>query len=332
MSESIRWGFLGASNIARTKFIPAVQDASNATAYAVASRSADRARELANAAGVANSYGSYDEMLADDDVDAVYVSVPNTAHAEWIVRALEAGKPVLSEKPMVIDGLEAQRVLEASTRAGLPVLEGFMYRFHPQNVHARAVVAAGEIGEVREVRVHFSYPLVEMLDADNIRVTDGPGAGAIMDIGSYVVSAARDAFGTEPVDAIGYLDTDERFGIDAGFSGSLRFPGDRFATVSWSLRGGYGAGYTIVGSRGSLVVPHAFMPGSSGMRDEAEVILHRPDASRNVTPFEKSDHFVAMVEAFSNAVIHGEQLPFDAADALGNARALDLIRAGAHPR
>jgi len=326
MSARLRWGFLGASNIVRTKFIPSVQESSSTVPWAVASRNMGRAQSLASDLGIPNAYGSYEDLLADPAVDAVYVSVPNTQHADWIVAALEAGKPVLSEKPMVVDGAQAQRVFDASERTGLPVLEGFMYRFHPQNVYARKILRSGSIGEIREVRCSFSYPLIGMMDPDNIRVTDGLGAGALMDIGSYVVSAVRDSFRAEPIAAMGWTDREQTLGIDAGFSGSLQFPHQRFGTVSWSLRGGYGAGYEVLGSEGALLVPHAFMPGSSGMLENSFVIHQEPSIARRQVDFAPANHFALMIDAFAESVLDGAPLEFDARDALGNARALDLIR------
>jgi D-xylose 1-dehydrogenase (NADP+, D-xylono-1,5-lactone-forming) len=328
VSGAFRWGLLGASGIVQDRFLPALAGSETSRPAAVASRDLGRAQAIADAFGIPTAYGSYEQLLADPDVDAVYVSVANTQHVEWIIAALEAGKPVLSEKPMVLDGAEAERVHEASQRAGLPVLEGFMYRFHPQNVHLREAIARGDIGELREVRSHFSFPLVGMMRPDNIRITDGKGAGALMDVGSYVVSSTRMIFGDEPIDARGYIDVSSDLPTDVGFSGSLRYPGDRWATVSWSLRGGYGAGYTAIGSEGSLEVPHGFIPGAN-MIEETQVVYVAPDGTRTTTAFAPVDHFALMVDAFARAVESGTPMPYGSADALGNARALDLIRATA---
>lgn len=326
MTAPIRWGFLGTSGIAQERFIPAVATARNSVPEAIAGRDPAKAGGIAANLGVRRVCATYDDLIADPDIDAVYVSLPNTHHAKWVIRALEAGKPVLCEKPLAVTHQEALDIAEASGRTGAPVMEGLMYRFHPQNRYVLDRIVSGAIGDVREVRVNFSFPLLGMMDPQNIRITDGPGSGAIMDVGCYVVSATRMLFGQEPEDAIGWIDYDESHGIDVGFTGALQFPGNRFASVSWSLRTGYGAGYTVVGSERSLEVPRAFIPGAAGQLDETLVIETDKTTARVEKQFQQVDHFALMVEQFAQALIIGAPLPYDSRDAVKNAAALELVR------
>lgn len=326
MSGDFRWGLLGVSGIVGDKFLPGIRDSATSRAEVIASRSLDRARAFADESGIPRAVGSYEELLADPDIDAVYISVPNTLHTEWIIKALEAGKPVLCEKPMLIDAAEGRRVLEASRRTGVPVMEGFMWRFHPRTLRLKELLDQGAIGEVREVRSHFSFPLAYVMSPDNIRVSDGRGAGALMDVGSYVVSSVRLLFGREPIEAVGFWDESAELGTDVGFSGSLDFGDRRFATIAWSLRGGYGAGYTVVGSEGSLEVPHGFIPGAGDIVDESWIVQVSPTFERTVHTFAPTNHFASMIDAFATAVATGDPVPYGAEDALANAEALDLVR------
>lgn len=326
MTAPIRWGFLGTSGIAQERFIPAVHAARNSVPELIAGRDSAKASDIASKLGVRRVAPTYAKLIADPNIDAVYVSLPNTHHATWVVRALEAGKPVLCEKPLAVTLDEALEIERVSMKTGMPVMEGLMYRFHPQNEYVRDQIGSGAIGEVREVRVDFSFPLIGMVDPHNIRITDGPGGGAIMDVGCYVVSAARMLFGQEPLDAIGWVDRDIPYGIDVGFAGALRFLDNRFASVSWSLRTGYGAGYTVVGSEKSLEVPRAFIPGAAGQLEETLVIETDKTTARTEQKFQPTDHFALMIERFADALIVGSPLPYDASDAVKNAAALELVR------
>ena len=322
----VRFGILGTASVAGQRFIPALNASEHAVPAAVAGRKLWKARVMAGELGVPRAYGDLDELLTDPELDAVYVALPNSLHAEWTLKALQAGKAVLCEKPLAVTPEQARAVEAEAERTGLPVMEGLMYRFHPQNALVRRLLDDGAIGEAQLARVHFSFPLWQQLHPDSIRLADGDGAGALMDVGCYVVSAARFLLGDEPISAAGISLVDETLGVDTDFVGSLVFPRQRWASVSWSMRAGPSAGYSVVGPDGSLEVPHAFIPGAGGMSEGTTVVHVRADGSRTETVIPPADHFRCMVDAFALAVLGEAPLPYSAADARANADALDLIR------
>lgn len=324
--EQVRFGILGTASVAGQRFIPAVHACDHAVPTAVAGRKLWKAKVMANELAVPHAYGSLDELLDDPEIDAVYVALPNSLHAEWTIRALQAGKAVLCEKPLAVTPEQARAVEAEAERTGLPVMEGLMYRFHPQNSLVRRLLDDGAIGEVQLARVHFSFPLWQQLHPESIRLADGAGAGALMDVGCYVVSAARFLLGDEPVSAAGITLVDEQVGVDTDFVGSLVFPRQRWASISWSMKAGASAGYTVVGPDGLLEVPHAFIPGAGGMSEQTTVVHVRADGSRTETVIPPADHFRHMVDAFALAVLGEAPLPYGAADARANADALDLVR------
>ena len=184
MNARIRWGILSTANIAVKRFIPGAQASRNGVVAAIASRDGARASEVAARLGIARSYGSYEELLADPEIDAIYIALPNSLHAEWIVKAAAAGKPVLCEKPLASTSAEAAAAIERCASLGVPLMEAFMYRFHPQHARVRALIDAGAIGELRAVRTAFTF-LLEPFPATNVRLNADLVGGALMDVGCY---------------------------------------------------------------------------------------------------------------------------------------------------
>ena len=207
----VRWGVLGAANIAVQKVIPAMRRSRHCEVVAIASRDPAKARAAADATGVGRAYGSYEELLADPDVDAVYNPLPNHLHVPWSVRAAEAGKHVLCEKPVALSADEARALLAARDRTGVQIAEAFMVRAHPQWLGVRDLVRDGRVGDLRLVTGHFSYYRVDPAD---IRSRREWGGGALMDIGCYPVTLARWLFGAEPLRAIGLVEYDPSLGVD----------------------------------------------------------------------------------------------------------------------
>jgi predicted dehydrogenase len=199
----VRWGVLSTANIGLEKVVPAMQAGQYCRIEAIASRDLARAQAAAEQLGIPKTYGSYEELLADPDLEAVYIPLPNHLHVAWALKALEAGKHVLCEKPIGLSAVEAQELLEASRQApDLKVMEAFMYRFHPQWQRARQLVLDGEIGELHTIQSFFSYYNV---DPNNIRNMPEIGGGALMDIGCYCISLARWLFGVEPQRVLGVM-------------------------------------------------------------------------------------------------------------------------------
>ena len=221
---AVKWGIISTADINR-KVLPGAQSSDEVELLAVGSRDLERARTFASQWGIERAYGSYDEVLADPDVEAVYIPLPNTLHCEWSIRALEAGKHVLCEKPMSRHPAAVEEAFDAAERSGRFLTEAFMYRHNPQTKRLQELVEDGAIGELRVIRSAFSYSL---LDTDNIRLRTDVEGGALMDVGCYCVSGSR-LLGGEPDSVYG-----QQFigpsGTDWVFAGMMRFPGDVIAT------------------------------------------------------------------------------------------------------
>jgi predicted dehydrogenase len=324
--QIIRFGILGASSIARSKALPALAAASNARAELLGTRDPDGRRSVAEAFGVRRGTASLEDVIADGSVDAIYVSLPNSLHHTWILKALEAGKAVLSDKPMVLSLDQAEAVAAASRRAGRPVMEGFMYRFHPQHRHIRERIAGGALGEVREVSADFRFRMIEAVDPRDIRLTDGPGAGALADMGCYVVSAARLYLDDEPVAAVGWRVWRPDLGIDVGGVADLLFPGARRAQLSWGWDTGNGSKVEVFGSKATWRTDDPFVPGQDEA-DQTAVYGRRADGQTWRESFAGVDQFRLEFEEFAAALIEQRDPAWTVADAVAQARAMDLIRA-----
>ena len=244
----VRWGVLGVAKIAVSKAIPAMQRSRNCAIVAIASRDADRAAAAARELDIPRSYGSYEALLADPEVDAVYIPLPNHLHVPWTTRAAEAGKHVLCEKPIALHAAQARELLAVRNRTGVRIQEAFMIRTHPQWVRAKQIVDSGELGEVGAISGFFSYYNV---DPANVRNVADMGGGALLDIGCYLVNTARFIFGSEPVRVAGAVSIDDRFGIDRLTSIVLDFDG-RHAIGTCSTQLQYYQRIQIVGARGRI--------------------------------------------------------------------------------
>src|SRR4051812_8324421 len=226
----IRWGILSTARIAE-KLIGGARVAEDAEIVAVGSRDLARAQAFAAEHGIAQAYGSYDELLAAADVDAIYVPLPNSMHVEWSIRALEAGKHVLCEKPMARDAAAVERAFDAAERAERLLMEAFMWRFHVQTEELVRLVRSGAVGELRLIRAAFGFNLPWL---ENVRWNAALEGGALMDVGCYCVSAIRLLCDAEPVRVSGeqVIGGD---GVDARFAGILRFPGDVLGTFDCAM-------------------------------------------------------------------------------------------------
>jgi xylose dehydrogenase (NAD/NADP) len=327
LASLLRWGVLGTAGIARSEVVPAIQASSNGRVNALAGRDPERNAEFAKSFGIKHVFASYEALLASPNVDAVYIPLPNSLHAEWAIRAADAGKAVLCEKPLALNAGEAKRVADHFAERNVPLMEGFMYRFHPQNVEALKLVKDGAIGDVSEVRAHLSVDI--MADAkSNIRFDKALGGGSLLDMGCYAVSVARRFLG-EPVAALASFDDDPETGVDLSTTAILEFPGGRTALVSSSFRASGQGFYQLIGTEGVIDVPRAFIPGMGSRVAEGLVIVSDPDGRRAETTFEPANHYRLMAEAFADAVLAGKPVPYRPEDAVNNMRALDAIAASA---
>lgn len=320
--NKINWGILSTAKIGVLKVIPALQSGKHCTVTAIASRDARKARAVAEQLGIPKTYGSYDALLEDADVQAVYIPLPNHLHVPWSIKALYAGKHVLCEKPIGLTAEEAQELLDAAKkRPRLKIMEAFMYRHHPQWQLARELVTAGKIGELRTVHSFFSY---SNLDPKNIRNIAEVGGGGLMDIGCYCISLARFLFDAEPRRVLGHVEYDPAFGTDRLASGILEFDrGTSTFTCSTQL-----APYqrvNVFGTEGriEIEVPFNAPPGRPcklwhQSRQESKEILVDP-----------CDQYAIQGDVFARAVLEDGPVPTPLEDALANMRVIEAVKLSA---
>ncbi len=331
MKGQLRWGILGTGNIAR-QFAAGLKTSDRAALFAVGSRAASAARNFAKTFEVAGTVGSYEDVLRAAEVDAVYVSLPNSLHHEWTIRALRAGKHVLCEKPFAANTGQAQEMFDAARQAGRLAVEAFMYRSHPQTHAALDAVRGGAIGAVRLIRTSFCFR-TSKLDG-NIRFDPQLAGGAVMDVGCYCVNFARLFAGCEPtaIHAVGRV---HESGVDEVVAGTLTFPGGLIATFNCGMTLQADNTATVCGADGFLEIPVPWKPAVEGSRitivRQTPPIMDgnpRPQTppretlevpgGRNLFAYEAGD--------FAAAVLDGKPPAVSPADTLGNMRVLDEIR------
>jgi D-xylose 1-dehydrogenase (NADP+, D-xylono-1,5-lactone-forming) len=311
------WGIISTADINR-KVIPGAQASPEIDLVGVASRDQQRAEAYAREWGIERAYGSYEELLADPDIEAVYISLPNTLHSEWSIRSVEAGKHVLCEKPLSRHPEEVEAAFDAAERAGRLLSEAFMYRHNPQTARFRQLLDEGAIGEPRLVRSTFSYGLY---DTDNIRLRTDVEGGALMDVGCYCVSGSRLATGAEPVSVYGQAWVGET-GTDWVFTGSLRFPGDVLAIFDCGTALTERDELEVMGSEGSLFLDDPFHANQP-------VIEQRRDGRVERIELEPADSYRLELENLSRAIRGEAELLLGREDALGQARALEALHRSA---
>lgn len=327
MDQKLRIGVLGAAGIARAAVVPAIQASRNATLVAIASRNPAKA-DWARQAGIPVVHG-YDELLRRDDIDAVYIPLPNHEHASWTCRAADAGKAVLCEKPIALDAKEAAEVVAYCSRRNIILMEGFMYRFHPQHARALALIEGGAIGDVIEVQAHLSVDLMSPADPTNVRFDSAMGGGALLDMGCYTVHIARSVFGCEPTSVLARWTIDPTFGVDTDTAAILEFPGERIASISCSFRANGQGIYRVVGRKGVIDMPRGIILGLGSRVPEAVVAVTDPDGNRREDLIPAVDHYRLMVEHFAEVVLDGIPLARSGNDAVQNMRVLDAIAVSA---
>jgi predicted dehydrogenase len=320
--RKIRWGVLSTANIGVAKVIPAMQKSQLGTVDAIASRDGAKARTVAQKLGIPRVHDSYEALLADREIDAVYIPLPNHLHVPWATRALEAGKHVLCEKPIGLTSREGSEL--AATAAKFPkqkIMEAFMYRFHPQWQKARQLVADGGIGELRTIHSHFSYWNV---DPNNIRNIGALGGGGMMDIGCYCVSFGRWIFGAEPQRVIGVADRDPKFGTDRLASGILDFGrGTTSFTCSTQLTSYQRANIFGTEGRIEIEIPVNAPP------DRPTRLWHQRGVTLDEHTFPTCDQYTLQADAFARAILEDLPVPTPLADAVGNMRAIEAVLASA---
>ena len=323
---TVRWGILSTADIGMKKVTPAIQAAENCDVVAISSRDETRAAAAAAELGIPTAYGTYEELLAADDVDAVYIPLPNDLHAEWTVKAAVAGKHVLCEKPLALDAGEAEKMARACERDGVKLGEAFMYRHHPTWVEAVRLVRDGAIGDLQGVQSWFSY---YNDDPENIRNRPENGGGAIMDIGCYNINASRMLFDAEPARVQASVRRDPTLGIDTLSSAVLEFPGGGQATFTCSTRAEDYQRVHIIGSAGRIDIEIPFnIPPDLETRIFVTAGGETPvAAATEVLVFPAEDQYTIQARLFAQAILDDTPVPVPVSDAIANMRVIDAILA-----
>jgi predicted dehydrogenase len=327
VNGELRWGVLSTADIGRGKVVPAFQKARRTRVVAVASRDAARAADFGAQLGISKSYDSYEALLADPDVDAVYIPLPNHMHLEWTLAAARAGKHVLCEKPLALTSADAERMVASCESAGVRLMEAFMYRLHPSWVAVREMVAAGRIGQLRAVQSWFSFYNDDPANIRNIREM---GGGALYDIGCYCINLSRILFGEEPSRVRGAIVRDAQTGVDVLTSGILEF-GDGIASFTCSTRTETDQRVHIYGTQGriSIGIPFNIPP------DRPTEVFVTVGAGAPGSPhtdrllIETADPYTLEAETFAAMVLDGVEPPFPARDAVANLVVMERIVADA---
>ncbi len=316
--DKVRWGVLSTANIGLKHVIPAMQQGSHCEIHAIASRHLAAAESAAARLGIPKAYGSYEELLADPAVDAVYNPLPNHLHVPWSIKALEAGKHVLCEKPIAMTAAEARTLLDAArAHPHLKVMEAFMYRHHPQWQRARQLVADGGIGELRTIQTIFSYYLD---DGGNIRNIADVGGGAMMDIGCYAVSVPRFIFGAEPRRVAGIVEYDQRFKTDRLASAILDF-GTGTAVFTCGTQLSPYQRVNIFGTAGRIEIEIPF----NAPADRPCKLWHEHDGQIDEITLNICNQYTRQGDAFSRAVLQNTPVPTPLEDAVANMKVIEAV-------
>ncbi len=314
--SKFRWGVLSTAKIARQKVIPAIQDSQRGQVVAIASGNSDLAKHVAETHQIPTVCLTYDDLIQLDTVDAVYIPLPNHLHVDWACKAILAGKHVLCEKPLGLNVIDAQQLLDLSRKYPEQlVAEAFMYRHHPQWIHTREWVRSNYIGELRSVHVHFSY---NNRDPNNIRNKLEYGGGALMDIGCYGISVARWLYGSEPQRVCAYIERHSQFGTDILTTALLDFP-QGSATVVCGTQMQRAEHVMLVGTKGKILLQTPFMIPPNEL---AHVDLYT-DLEQTIHKLGPANQFSEQFDAFAAAVMDEEPLCTPIGDSLNNMNVID---------
>jgi predicted dehydrogenase len=321
MSKKIRWGVLSTASIGVRKVLPAMQKSEYSSVVAIASRNLAKARETAAKLGIPTAYGSYEELIADPRVDAIYNPLPNQFHVPWTIKAAEAGKHVLCEKPISLTVAEAESLLRVRERTSVKIGEAFMIRSHPQWLRTKALIDAGRIGQLRCVMGCFSY---FNIDPANIRNNVESGGGALYDIGCYCIQASRYAFGAEPLRVVGCIDRDPQMHTDRLTSAILAFQsGQVIFTCSTQL-----VPYQriqFLGTKGRIEIE---IPFNAPNDRPTRIVIDGGDlfgADRVTEEFPICDQYTLQGDQFSKAILEDTEVPVPLEEAIRNMKVIEAI-------
>ncbi|MFN5934367.1 MAG: Gfo/Idh/MocA family protein [Roseiflexaceae bacterium] len=316
--RKIRWGIVSTANIGVAKVVPAMMRGTHSEVVAIASRDLAKAQAAASKLGIAKAYGSYEALLADPEVEAIYNPLPNHLHVPVSIQALQAGKHVLCEKPIALSAAEAQQLVDAGQRyPQLMLMEAFMYRHHPQWQRAKAIVASGGIGQLRTINSVFSYFLT---DPSNVRNQADIGGGGLMDIGCYNISLSRFIFGSEPTRVCGLVEYDPTLNVDRLASGMMQFAGGT-ATFTCSTQLSSYQRVNIFGTTGRIEIEIPF----NAPPDKPCKMWHTRSGTTQEIVFPVCDQYTIQGDLFSLAILNDTPVPTPMSDAVANMRVIEAI-------
>jgi predicted dehydrogenase len=324
-TSRLRFGILGTARIARTFFLPGVRRSRLASVAAIASRDPERAQTVATEFNIPGVHASYEALLADPAIDAVYIPLPNSLHEEWTIAAAHAGKHVLCEKPVASQLATAERMAQACRAGGVVLMEAFMWRHHPQHRRVRELLTSGIIGDPNFVRASFTFVIDQPVDQPvNVRLQHDLDGGSLMDVGCYGVNAARWVFESEPEVALAQQSLDEERGVDMALAGVLRFSGQRLAVFDSSFDRAPRNTYSVEGPLGTLHVERAFRPDD----DPARIVVTRPGQADLVEDIPAAHQFALEIDHFAESVAAGRLLA-PAEEGVAQARVIEALYASA---
>ena len=314
--KKVRWGILSTAKIAQKSLIPAFDRAQNAVVAGIAS-SSGKAEEVAAQFNIAKSYSSYEAMLQDPDIDAVYIPLPNHLHKKWTIEAAKHGKHILCEKPASLTAEETKEMVDFCRESNVKFMEAFMYQFHPQHERVREIIKSGEIGEIKFMRASFSFFLAQ--PEGNIKMDPEKGGGSLYDVGCYAIHSIRNILGAEPVEVDVHANVDSDYQVDTSAYGYMQMENGVHAHFDCSFDMAFRAEYEVIGTKGQIKVPRAFRPDNHG--GEGLVIVQKEGVTRE----EKivADIYREEVEHISQVILTDGEPSYTGENAIQNMRVIE---------
>jgi xylose dehydrogenase (NAD/NADP) len=313
----VRWGVLSTANIGRAAVIPAIQASKNGQLIAVASRDLAKSESFAGRLGIPKAYGSYEELLEDGDIDAVYIPLPNSLHREWTIRAAEKGKHILCEKPLAMNAAECLEMEAAASQYGVKLMEAFMYRFHPRTEKVLEMVRNGVLGDLRLIHSAFTFRVTR---PENIRLNPELGGGALMDVGCYCVNICRTAAGAEPIEVQSFASWGKS-GVDDQLVGTMRFSNGLLAQFDCALTLERREEYQLSGTDAFLNIAASFLPG----KEDVTIEEVRSRGERRQHTVKGADEYQLMVEHFADCILQDRLPRYSAVEAVANMRVIEAL-------
>jgi predicted dehydrogenase len=321
--SKIKWGIISTANIGVEKVIPAMQKGEYSAVTAICSRSLAKAQETAQKLGIEKSYGTYEEMLADTEIDAIYNPLPNHLHVPWSIKALQAGKHVLCEKPIGVSVEDGQKLVDAAKEhSHLKVMEAFMYRFHPQWIKAKEIALSGRIGEIQTIQSFFSY---YNMDPENVRNIPGIGGGGLLDVGCYSISLSRFIFDSEPERLSAILDMDPNFKVDRLCSGLMDFGDGKTSTFTCGTQLTEYQRVNILGDKGRVEIE---IPFNAPPDVPTKIWVEDSDGIEEIV-FDVCDQYTIQGDLFSLAILEDKPVPTPIEDSVQNMQVIEQMFASA---